>query len=311
MGLHWKRLGQILTGHRIDEVRCSHATYPTPLVLSNETVRVFFATRDIENRSSISTVDVSLRDLSVQNLSLEPLLSPGSTGHFDDSGVTPGCLYKREGKVFLLYMGWNLGVTVPFRNSIGIAEYHESSNRLKRLSNAPFFDRAHEDPVNITYPFLLRDSSKYCLWYGSDLESRKDKEGMKHVIKKASSADLLHWERSMEPEIGLSHGELTVSRPTALFRGNRGYMFYSHREPGGEYTPGMAFSTDGKRWERRDDAMFWVGDAGDWESHGQCYPYIFCVNSRILMLYAGNRFGKAGFGIAELDGGEEALSSLR
>ena len=41
-------------------------------------------------------------------------LYPGKMGEFDDSGVMPSSVVRiNTNKIYLYYIGWNLGVTVP------------------------------------------------------------------------------------------------------------------------------------------------------------------------------------------------------
>lgn len=305
----WRTIGNIYSGESLDEMRVSHGAYPTPVVLDDGWLRIFFATRDSQNRSHISSleIDAHLNDLKYRNLSQNPLLSPGPCGHFDDSGVTPGSFITVNGQEYLLYMGWNLGVTAPFRNSIGLARYDRSANTIERYSNGPFLSRSHEDPVNVTYPFVMRSKDGFLLWYGSDAETRQEKEGMKHVIKGARSTDFCSWIREERPRVELRDDELTVSRPTIIHRGGLFHMWYSFRLPGGEYEIGYAHSVDLDRWCREDDVVVFMGSRQPWEATGRSYPYVIALEDRIVMLYSGQSFGKTGFGIAEMIDGEGGL----
>ena len=44
--------------------------------------------------------------------------------------LTMACLVPVFGKLYLYYLGWNLGVTVPWRNSIGLAMIQRGENAL-------------------------------------------------------------------------------------------------------------------------------------------------------------------------------------
>ncbi len=48
-----------------------------------------------------------------------PILSPGTVGLFDDSGVAVGSVVRRGDADYLFYMGWNLRVTVRGRTPSG------------------------------------------------------------------------------------------------------------------------------------------------------------------------------------------------
>jgi hypothetical protein len=38
-----------------------------------------------------------------------------------------------------------------------------------------------------------------------------------------------------------------------------------------------------------------------WDSTMTCYPSVFAIDDRIVMIYNGNGFGQTGFGYAELE----------
>ena len=61
-----------------------------------------------------------------------------NSGPFDDSGAMPSCIVNRGGQKYLYYIGWNRGVTVPSRNSIGLAISDDGGLT---------FERAYEGPV--------------------------------------------------------------------------------------------------------------------------------------------------------------------
>jgi hypothetical protein len=64
-------------------------------------------------------------------------MEKAALGNFDDSGVNVTSIVKINGRKRFYYYGWNLGVTVPFRNSIGVAEEAEDGVMLKRLYAGP------------------------------------------------------------------------------------------------------------------------------------------------------------------------------
>jgi len=47
--------------------------------------------------------------------------------------------------------------------------------------------------------------------------------------------------------------------------------------------------------------MISVSKSG-WDSEMISYPHVFELDDKIYMLYLGNQVGKAGFGLAELEG---------
>jgi hypothetical protein len=205
-----------------------------------------------------------------------------------------------RGKRYLYYLGWNLGVTVPWRNSIGLAIYDEKTGRFERYSKAPILDRHHVDPYSLSYPFVLEVEDRYHMWYGSNLSWGPDEKNMAHLIKYADSEDGIHWRREGHIALDFEHpSEYAMSRPFVIFEEALYKMWYSYR--GRAYRIGYAESRDGLAWTRKDGAVgIDVSDAG-WDSETIEYPFLFDHNGRRYMIYNGNSYGKTGFGLAVLE----------
>jgi len=73
---------------------------------------------------------------------------------------------------------------------------------------------------------------------------------------------------------------------------------HDYRDGAGAYRIGYAESVDGLDWIRMDDRHGLPVVEGGWESTMTCYPFVTEVDSRLLMFYNGNGFGRTGFGYA-------------
>jgi len=230
----------------------------------------------------------------------QPILSPGETGLFDDSGVSLSCIASVNGSRLLYYVGWNLGTTVPWRNSIGLAIYNNSTRCFEKHSRAPLIDRSDVDPYSLSYCHVMQDGNQYKMWYGSNLSWGKEIQDMAHVIKSAESRDGISWNRKGEISVNLkSPNEYAISRPFVLKESGVYKMWYSYR--GQTYRIGYAESSNGLDWERKDDrAGIDVSDTG-WDSEMIEYPFVFDHDGRRYMLYNGNGYGKTGFGLAVME----------
>ena len=118
----WRKLGRIFSANKNFDWMQSHASVPIVLNVKGDEVHVIFTCRDKKNQSSVASIEFNIKTLETRKLSKEPLLSKGDLGQFDDSGVMASCILNNGVFIRLYYIGWNLGVTVPFRNSIGLAE---------------------------------------------------------------------------------------------------------------------------------------------------------------------------------------------
>ena len=303
----WRKIGHIFTPDKNYDWMWSHAANPVPYILNEKKgiVRVFFTSRNKNNISNIGYVDIDfLNDFKILFISDKPVISPGILGLFDDSGTAMGYLIVKENKFYLFYLGWNLKVTVPWLNTIGLAISDSIDGDFKKVSMAPIMDRSNEDPFSISYPTILFDDGKYKMWYGSNLSWGKKQNEMKHVIKYAESEDLITWKRTNEVHIGLQHkNEYAFSKPWVKKDGNLFKMWYSFRANGliDSYRIGYAESIDGNSWFRKDGNAGVTVSSNGWDSEMVCYPSVFKLHSKTYMLYNGNGYGKTGFGIAILE----------
>jgi hypothetical protein len=303
--VRWKKLGHLFQPDGTLPWMRSHAANPFGVRLAGDRWRVFFTCRDDQQRSHIASLTMDPgRDFALSEISTEPVLAPGPPGAFDDSGCAVGYVVPVGGRLRLYYLGWNLKVTVPWLNTIGLAIEDPATGRFERWSPAPMMDRDRHDPFTISYPSLLREEGRWRMWYGSNLQWGKVQEDMQHVIKYAESRDGLHWRREGRVVVGLEHeNEYALSKPFVLRDPDRYRMWYSYRGRGqvSTYRIGYAESPDGLQWTRRDDEAGIDVSADGWDAEMVCYPFVFDHGGRRYMLYNGNGYGRSGFGVAVLE----------
>lgn len=298
----WKKLGQIFCPSHNFDWMVSHAANPFPVFISKSLVRIYFTSRDRSNRSHISFLDVDAsNDFKIINLGDKPVIVPGSPGYFDDSGAAMGFYLEHNNYKYIYYLGWNLKVTVPWQNSIGLAIAKSGSNTFVKYTNAPILDRSDEDPFSISYPSILVDEKVFKMWYGSNLTWGNDQSQMNHVIKYAESNDGIRWKRLNQICIGLMHpNEYAISKPFVTKNSGVYRMWYSYRGNGPitAYRIGFAESNDGINWIRKDGLAGIDVSSTGWDSEMVCYPSVFSYRDKYYMLYNGNEYGKTGFGLA-------------
>jgi hypothetical protein len=278
----------------------SHAANPAAEALGGGRFRIYFSPRDDRNRSSVGCFDWTTEDPhGAPQPGDRPVIGPGDPGVFDDSGTSMGCLVEVRGTRYLYYVGWNLGVTVPWRNSIGLA-VSQNGEAFRKVSRAPILDRSDVDPFSLSYPWVIVDAGVWRMWYGSNLTWGPTPRDMRHVIKYAESADGIVWVRRGHVAIPLGAlGEWAVARPCVLREGDLYRMWYSTR--GEQYRLGYAESRDGIGWVRKDaEVGIDVSEAG-WDAQMIAYACVFAWNGRRYMLYNGNGYGETGIGLAEMD----------
>jgi hypothetical protein len=302
--MRWKKLGLVYRPSGENDMLITHASNPVAELLNRNSYRVYFSPRDSKNRSSIFSVNIiiSTDGAEVISNSLDKVLDIGKRARFDDSGVSVAAIISEGEKRLLYYVGWNLAVTIPFRNAIGVAISESKGECFVRVSEAPIADRNHIDPISLSYPYLLWDNDRYKIWYGSCVEwLGNDVSDYQFSLKYAESFDGLVWERLGESVIECDFPkENAIARPSVIKEDDMYKMWYSKKEED-SYRIGYAESSDGVHWKRMDDKAGITVSRTGWDSEMIEYPYVFDHKGSRYMLYNGNGYGKTGFGLAVLD----------
>jgi len=307
--MEWKKEGLIFSVDKHSDWMYSHAAVPFAEHLKEDIFRIYFTTRDKQNRSHGAFIDVDITNpKNILNISLDPIISPGPLGSFDDSGTMPTYIVYHQDKKYIYYIGWNLGVTVPFRNAIGLAISKQTPHTaFKKISNGPIIDRSIYDPCFVASLCILREDDKWRMWYLSCEKWEMDPEGsLKHYynIKYAVSFDGINWQREGIICIPFKNSEeYAISRPCVLKEDDMYKMWFSYR--GGEetYRIGYAESKDGIQWRRLDHLAGIDVSQNGWDSEMIEYPFVFSHKGGTYMLYNGNGYGRSGFGYAILHKG--------
>ncbi len=299
--MKWIKIGEIFSVNRQYPWMQTHASYPMAESKGNGIIRIYFSTRDAQNRSFLGYADLDFADnYKVVAIGKNPLLTHGEPGAFDQDGVSGGCLLEHNGDKYLYYMGWKQVPHLPFQNRIGLAVWRESRNMFERYQTNPLFEIDEIDHLSVSYPFVLREKDRFRMWYGTFQEWDQKKELFRHSLRAATSNDGIHWERDKNLAIEAKPGE-GISRPFVRVEQGRYKMWYAFR--GQYYRIGYAESEDGIRWTRKDDEAGIRVSASGFDSQSICYPFLFNYKGKQYMLYNGNDYGKTGIGLAVLDGG--------
>lgn len=300
MSQNWIKLDRIFCPDNNFPWMVSHASNPVALQKGGTIFRIFFSTRSAQNVSSTGWVDIDIRaPQHILAVSEFPVLEPGSPGTFDDRGVVIGSLVQTPLGLTAYYMGWHHGDHAPWKNTLGLAVWDDATQKFIKYKKNPVLGLDQNDPYTLSYPCVVQSENTLHMWYGSHLRwAANDSKDMEHVIKDAASMDGVHWQRSGRTRIPLVHeGEVGISGVSVL--GKR--MWYSYR--GLHYRIGYAETKDGVDWQRLDEqaGISPSQNPNDWDSLDICYPHVFDCDGRLYMLYSGNGYGKAGFGLAVLE----------
>jgi hypothetical protein len=307
----WIRKGQIFDPAEHRGWAGSHAQVPTAL-LCEDRVRIYYADRDGDGKSFTTFLDLDRGNLKrVIYFHKTSILPAGQPGTFDDDGMMPSFALRREGLVYLYYSGWNRGLTVPYRNSVGIAVSEDDGKTFRRLYEGPVLERTPQEPYIAVTPTILREGGLWRMWYISGVRwvNIAGRYEPIYVIKYASSADGVSWNRPNHQCIAQSHEHEAFSHPSVIKDGSRYRMWFcarhslEYRDGPGSYRIGYAESPDGITWTRMDSVAGLDVAAEGWDSTMTCYPFVQLIDGQFVMFYNGNGFGRTGFGHAILEQG--------
>lgn len=299
--MRWEKLGRLFAPSGEAEWMRTHAAVPIARHLEGDIFRIWFSSRDENNRSHTGSLHMELLpEPRVLAVSTDPVLSPGELGAFDDSGAMATWVADDGTRQLMYYIGWNLGVTVPFRNAIGLAVQSEEAG-FRRFAKGPVLDRSMDEPHFCASCCVIPGPDLWRMWYLSCTGWFADRGAPRHRyhIKYAESDDGVRWRRDGRVAIDYRNdAETAISRPSVIRDGDLWRMWYSFR--GTAYRIGYAESEDGIRWARLDERVgIDVSDEG-WDSEMIEYPFVFDHRGTRYMLYNGNDYGYTGLGIAVL-----------
>tara|TARA_R110001592_G_C13181465_1_gene750943 strand:+ start:2775 stop:3722 length:948 start_codon:yes stop_codon:yes gene_type:complete len=302
---NWKRVKHIL---KEDDFPRGYKGAAVPFIdkIKNNILKVYFSSRDKNNRSYIFWATFDITDnFSLLDMSTKPEFNLGNVGEFDENG-SMGCqIFYKNNEKYLYYIGWNLGVSTPFRNSIGAVKWDNKLNQFKKIYRGPLLDRSIYDPCFVASHHIIKIGNEYLMYYLS-CDEWIDIDGKlthKYNIKIATSSNGVKWNPTGKIAIDFkSSYEYAISVPRVIFEDGIYKMWYSYR--GSKEIPtyriGYAESLDGVTWKRKDSLVHLDVISNSWESEMICYPYIFNHLGEKYMLYNGNGYGMTGIGIVKL-----------
>ncbi len=299
----WKKLGLVYAPNGEHEWAASHAFIPTSLMLAEDRIRVYVAFLDRNKVGRAGYVDVDARDpLRVLKVSAKPVLDVGEPGTFDDSGITPVCIFENQGTIYMYYVGWQLGVKVRYYLFVGLAVSKDGGETFTRYSQAPILDRSDGELFVRTAAHVMHDEGEWKMWYiaGDRWVEVNGKQVPTYNMRYLEAADNFAWERQGAVCLNLDDDgdEYGFGRPFVLKEDGLYKMWYSIRTVSKGYRLGYAESTDGGKWTRKDDQVGIDVSEHGWDSQMTCFACVQKTRYGTYMFYNGNNYGETGFGVA-------------
>lgn len=278
----------------------SHSALPAVVPAPDGGLHLYVSARDSDGRARIARGRLTMGPTpSLTDVEPVPVLDLGTLGAFDDRGVTMSSIVSADGRLYLYYTGWMLGVTVPFYLAAGLATSDDGGRTFRRVSRGPLLERNDIDPFLTASPFVMRDSGVWRMWYvsGSAWHVVDAAPRHRYHIKYAESDDGVEWTRDGRVCVDYgSEAEYAFGRPCVRRDGDVYRMWYSYR--GERYRIGYAESRDGLSWTRKDVEGGLDASGTGWDSEMVEYPWVFESSGQPYMLYNGDDYGRSGVGLA-------------
>ena len=307
--MRWEKKGLIFDpqNNSSDWIK-SYAAVPVADLIDDQTLRIYFSTRDEKGRSLTTFIEV-VPDTpeKITYVHNAPILPLGELGTFDDNGIMPSCIVNIENRKLLYYIGWNPQVTVSYKLAIGLAESFDNGRTFKKNFIEPICDRSIGEPIFNTTPCVIKEGSLWKMWYASctNWQIINDSLEPSYNIKYAVSFDGITWNKTQITCIDYDNFTQAIAQP-CVYRENDIYkMIYSYRSnvdyrtnPQKSYRLGYAESQDGIIWQRKDEEVGISFSENGWDSIMQEYATTYTHKGKRYLIYNGNSFGQTGFGYA-------------
>ena len=309
--MNWVKKGLIYCPKGKNGFDISHCHKPTPLIIDESTIRVYFGVRDLNNNTRTTFIDVDIDNpQQIKYIHDKPVIDLGKIGAFDDSGANVSSVVRNGDEVYMYFIGWNPSTTVHTRNSIGLAISKDNGFSFTRPYDGAVLDRTKNEPYYTGAVDVVKEGDLWKIWYtsGSEWKMINGKPEIFYHIKYAISTNGIDWIRDGITSIPPSDEFEATARPSVIKDNGIYKMWYSKRNlvdfrtnPKNDYRAGYAESEDGIHWIRMDEKLgFDISDNG-WDSEAIAYPYVIKVKDNFIMFYNGNGFGKTGFGYASFE----------
>lgn len=305
--MRWRKLGLVYVPDGNEPWARTHAALPTPLRLpGRDRVRIFVSCCDAGGVSRVGWVDVREdAPTVVVDRSHGPVLDIGVPGAFDENGaVCTSVVRVPDGRLFMYYVGFELGTQVRYRLLTGLAISDDDGLTFRRHSTTPILERSRGDLYFRCGTYVRLDpDGLFRMWYvgGNSWRDVGGKALPEYRVKYLESHDGIEWAPEGRTVIDMTDpDEHGFGRPWVMPADGGEEMYYSVRRTSlAAYRLGYATSPDGLRWDRRDAELGLDVTPGGFDSEAIMYTAVMRIGGRTLCYYNGDGFGRTGFGAAE------------
>ena len=287
---------------------------PLAAIEMESCIRVYFSTRSKLDEKGHFKTHITFLDCDKNNpgkvlyVHNKPLLDMGLPGTFDEHGTMIANVLFHNNQYYMYYIGWQRTDNAPYVNCIGLAISDDGEN-FKRVSDGPVMGCNRFVPYGIGNVYILIEDGVFHMWYTHYNAWLKSGKGFRptYDIRYGSSANGLDWEFNNHICVGPSRDNEAIAAPCIRNINGKYRMWYSFREGldtngnSGQYKIGYAYSDNRLDWTRADaEVGIGLSESG-WDSEMMLGPEVLETKDNIFMFYAGNFYGREGFGYAKVE----------
>lgn len=301
--MKWEKKGIIYGPDGSSSWAKNSTLQPTPLLIDDDTIRIFVGFRDDKGVSRVGYVDVDANNPKIiKEVSKEPVLDIGLPGTFDDNGVVPSAVVNNDGKLHLYYAGYQVGYHVRMMIYCGLAISEDGGKSFQRYSKVPVLERCDSELLFRVIHSVVKEKDRWRIYYGggSYFKIGKKKTLPMYDIRYMESKDGLNFEGVGEVLLYTEGDEYRVGRPYVIKDEEIYKMFFCAGTEDLTYKLAYAESKDGVNWTRDDDKLNLTMSKAGWDSQMMAYPSVINYKDKTYLFYNGNNYGYEGFGYAEL-----------
>src|SRR6266849_3541206 len=246
--MKWKKMGRIYVPDGSQAWAKKYAFPPTPYFISEHVLRIYVRCCDENMVGRAVFVDVSAENpAEILQVSKNPVLDIGAPGTFDENGLMPTSVLEVDGKLYMYYVGYQIGMKVRYYQFEGLAVSEDGGNTFQRRIRVPVIDRSDAELLNRTSAFIRRRNGVFEMWYvgGSEWTVVDGKSLPMYNIRHMTSVDGVHW--GPEGRVCIDYqndDEHAFGKPFIIEEGGIQKMFYSVRTRAKGYRIGYAESAD-------------------------------------------------------------------
>jgi len=226
------------------------AQLPTPTMIADDVVRVYFATR-AGNTPQIASIDVGLssrKGATVISKTLKTCIVAPGTSSWNIDGVYPSSVIEAGERINLYTIGWQRGDVDPlYAARIGLATF-DCNGQLVEVLSQPVLNLCAKDPFLVTSPTVRKFNGGFEMLYTSGDSWRVGPNGADstYQIRRAVSHDGIGWEKDTDYAIKRPAGIQGFARPCFLGDSHDRIMLSVRLEGKSTYQLGIAERTNSK-----------------------------------------------------------------